>query len=146
VVLDAERWAEARRLCRIEGYSVRKAARRLGLDPKTVRRALRQASYPGVKPRARRGSILDPHRALVRSLVTNDDLSATQIHQRLAQQHGFTGHISLVRRFVHVLRVEDAEAFLKLTFIPAECAQVDWGHYGRIMDRRSPRRGSSSNA
>jgi len=144
VVIDAERWAEARRLCRFEGYSVRKAARRLGVDPKTVKRALAQETFPASKPRpARRGSILDPHHALIRHLVTDDDLSATQIHDRLVNQHGFKGDVTLVRRFVRVLRVQEADAFLKLTFIPAECAQVDWGHYGRITIGRTRRRVSA---
>jgi len=144
MVIDAERWAEARRLCRVEGYSIRQAARSLSLDPKTVRRALRQASYsPARKRPERRGSILDPHKALVRRLATDEDLSAAQIHTRLVQHHGFKGHITVVRKFVHELRVAEAEAFLKLTFIPGECAQVDWGYYGRITIGKTRRRVSA---
>jgi len=140
-MIDADRWAEARRLVRLEGYSIRKAAKRLGVDPKTVKRALTQETFPTSRKRpARRGSIIDPHRALVRSLVVDDDLSAVQIHERLMRQHGYEGEITLVRKLVHELRVQEADAFLKLTFIPGECAQVDWAYYGRITIGRTSRR------
>lgn len=140
MVIDAERWAEARRLVRFEKFTVAKAAKRLNLDPRTVKKALAQESYPASKPRPkRRGSILDPFKPFVRVLV-GEDLSATQIHQRLVDHHQFRGHVTLVRKFVSALREEEAEAFLKLTFIPGECAQVDWGHYGRIMIGNTSRR------
>ena len=144
MVMDAEQWAEARRLVRLEGYSIRKTARRLGVDPKTVKRALGQTTFLGSKPRpGRRGSILDPFRTVVKTLAADDELSATQIHERLTRQHGWKGHISLVRRFVATLRLEKADAFLKLTFVPGECAQVDWGYYGRITIGKTRRRVSA---
>lgn len=144
MVIDAEQWAEARRLVRLEGYSIRKAARRLGVDPKTVTNALGQAAFQGSKPRlARRGSILDPFRAVVKTLAADDELSATQIHERLTRQHGFKGDVTLVRRLIRTLRLESSEAFLKLSFLPGECAQVDWGHYGQITIGKTRRRVSA---
>ena len=143
-MIDAERWAEARRLHRVEGYKVRAIARRLGLDPKTVRRALRQDSYPGVRPQnRRRGSILDAYREAIRRYVAEADLSAVQVHTRLVKEQHYKGEITLVRAFVRELRRSEAQAFLRLSFLPDECAQVDWAHFGRVPIGRTRRRVSA---
>lgn len=143
-MIDAERWAEARRLHRVERYKVRAIARRLGLDPKTVSRALRQESYPGARPqRRRRGSILDAYREAIRRYVAEADLSAVQVHARLVKEHRYPGEITLVRAFVRELRRSEAQAFLRLSFLPGECAQVDWAHFGRVRIGRTSRRVSA---
>ena len=134
-MIDAEHWAEVRRLKRQEDYSIRAIARRMNLDRKTVRKILKQGEYPGLKQKqpARRGSILDPFKADIRRyLKESSDLTAVQIHRRLVDHHDYPGEITLVREYIRQLRQKDNEAFLRLTFLPGECAQVDWGTFGTI--------------
>ena len=59
--MDAELWAEIRRLHFREGWKKKAIARHLRVDPKTVRHALRVERY---EPRRapRRTSLLDPWR------------------------------------------------------------------------------------
>lgn len=133
-MIEPERWAEVHRLVRLEGYSHRAVGRRLCMDPKTVRRILSQECYPGAQPiRRKRGSILDPLKPYIRRyLDEHPELSAVQILERLKQEHGFGGKITVVRRFVRSLREKKLRAYLTLTFLPGECAQVDWGHFGQV--------------
>lgn len=133
-MIPPELWAEVHRLHRLEGYSNRAIARRLGIDPKTVRRILAQETLPGASPsRRKRGSIIDPLKPHIRRyLEEHDELSAMQVLERLKQDHGFTGRITVVRRYVRKVRDKKRQAFLTLTFLPGECAQVDWGHFGHV--------------
>jgi transposase len=57
--------------------------------------------------------------------------TATQIFQRISEQ-GFHGGYSIVKRYVRRVRPPKSPAFLKLSFAPGECAQVDWGSYGAV--------------
>ena len=62
--------------------------------------------------------------AIVRSLERHP-YSAAQLLTRLTEQ-GSTGSYSILKRFVRTVRPKPAEAFLTLTFLPGQCAQVDW--------------------
>ena len=57
--------------------------------------------------------------------------SATQIFQRL-QEENFDGGFTIVKEYVRKIRPQRVEPFLKLSFAPGECAQVDWGSYGSV--------------
>ena len=57
--------------------------------------------------------------------------SAQQIYQRLREE-GFDGGFTIVKDYVRKVRPARREAFLKLSFAPGECAQVDWGEFGSI--------------
>lgn len=64
-------------------------------------------------------------------LLESHRYSAQQIFQRLAEE-GFDGRLTTVKEYVRKVRPPRHEAFLKLSFAPGECAQVDWGEYGSI--------------
>jgi len=58
-------------------------------------------------------------------------LSAQQIFQRL-REAGYRGGLTIVNMYVRRIRPPKRKAFLKLTFAPGECAQIDWGEYGSV--------------
>ena len=52
-MVRVERWAEIRRMDRVEELSIREIARRTGLHRKTIRRALRSPEPPRYRRRRR---------------------------------------------------------------------------------------------
>ncbi len=58
----------------------------------------------------------------------------TTIHQTLANQFGFTGSYSSVRRLVQRLKLHQPEATCILDFAPGEAVQVDFGKGPDITD------------
>ena len=53
--------------------------------------------------------------------------NATAIYQDLVDAHGFTGAYNSVKRFVRALRHKEPEQFDRLSFLPGEEMQVDYG-------------------
>ncbi|MBK7953619.1 MAG: IS21 family transposase [Candidatus Accumulibacter sp.] len=122
--------------CRIQdgharqGLTVAQIARALGLHEQTVVKWLACEQF---HPRqsAPRSSRLDPFKDQVIRLLETHPYSAQQIYQRL-RESGFEGGFTIVKDYVRRVRPVRREAFLKLSFAPAEAAQVDWGEYGTI--------------
>ena len=79
--MDAALWAEIRRLCLREGLSQRAVARQLGVDPKTVRKALAKEQYAAAKKPPPRVSRRDPFKEAVRAILSrHPDLSAVRLY------------------------------------------------------------------
>ncbi len=53
--------------------------------------------------------------------------NAVSIYQDLVDDHGFTGAYNSVKRFVAKLRIQEPEQFDRLSFLPGEEMQVDYG-------------------
>ena len=53
--------------------------------------------------------------------------NATAIYQDLVDSHGFTGAYNSVKRFVRALRHKEPEQFDRLSFLPGQEMQVDYG-------------------
>ena len=68
----------------------------------------------------------DPHRAFIEAQVRLGR-NATAIYQDLVDQHGFDGAYNSVKRFVGHLRHKAPEQFDRLSFLPGEEMQVDYG-------------------
>jgi transposase len=113
-------------------------ARELGLDPRTVARWLAEKRFRPRKP-ANRPSKLDPFKDSIVRLLEAHPYTAIQIFHRLREE-GFHGGYSILKDFVRKVRPKRAPAFLKLSFAPGECAQVDWGSHGSIRIGSSSRR------
>lgn len=72
-------------------------------------------------------SSLEPWRALI-ARWHGQAIQGTTIHAALVRDHGYTGSLSSVYRFVSQLLVDSPiEVPLRLSFKPAEAAQVDFG-------------------
>lgn len=118
--------------------TVTQTARALGLHWQTVAKWLRVAQYRPRRSRPR-ASRLDPFKGQVVRLLEAHPYSAQQIFQRLVEA-GFTGGPTIVKDYVRKVRPPRREAYLKLSFAPGECAQVDWGEYGSIAVGSTRRR------
>jgi len=110
-------------------------ARQLGINRKTVsavieRRQVRTGAEIGV-----RKSNLDPFKALLEEKLRIDPTIPATVLLQMLRNQGYPGGISQLRSYVAAIRVSPRprEAFLKLTFEPGECAQVDWGEFGDVF-------------
>ena len=130
--------------CKIKDYhdrqrlTIAQTARALGLAAQTVAKWVRCDQYRQ-QTRSRRRSRLDPFKAQVVRLLETHPYSAQQIFQRL-REAGFEGGVTIVKDYVAKVRPPRREAFLKLSFAPGECAQMDWGEYGSIAVGSTRRR------
>ena len=121
--------------CKIKQYQQNvltpgQIAEQLALDDRTVKKWLEQDRFCQRK-KADRKSKLDPYKDHISRLLNNHSYSAIQIFQQLKEQ-GFTGGYTIVKDYVRRVRPVRKPAFLKLSFAPGECAQVDWGSYGSV--------------
>jgi transposase len=129
-----ETWAAIRHLFHLEKLPKKAIARKLGLDPKTVRKALKRESFsPAViQPRT---SKLDGYKEKIRQLLDQDsDLSAVRIHQEI-QKLGYPGGISILRNYLATFRTS-SKTFLSIRTTPAEEAQADWAYAGTVASQR----------
>ncbi len=105
---DVALYLKARHAVRIEGLSERAAARRFGIDPRTVNKMMKFSVPPGcvrkkppVKPK------LDPFIPVIERILGDDKSrpkkqqnTAKRIFERLRDEHGFTGGITIVKDYV----------------------------------------------
>lgn len=105
-------------------------AEALGLHRETVARWLAIRQY---RPRQgiARASLLDPFKDQIVRWLEHHPYTAQQIFQRLQEQE-FSGCYTSVKQYVRKVRPPRREAFLRLSYEPGECAQVDWGEYGTV--------------
>lgn len=110
--------------------NVTQIANAVGLHRETVARWLAIKQY---QPRqgVQRSSLLDAYKDQIVRWLEHHPYTAQQILQRL-QEQGFSGGYTIVKHYVRKVRPARREAFLRLSFSPGECAQVDWGEYGTI--------------
>ncbi len=86
-MLEVEKWAEIRRMSRVDGLSQREISKRTGLNRRTVVRALGSADPPSYTPRLRPPSKLDAHRTEIEALLAeNPALSGTRILEEIRAQ------------------------------------------------------------
>ena len=71
-------------------------------------------------------SLCEPHRAFIEAQLRLGR-NATAIYQELVDGHGFAGGYNSVKRFVARLRVREPQQFDRLSFLPGEEMQVDYG-------------------
>jgi transposase len=129
-----ETWAAIRHLFYIEKLPKKAIARKLGLDPKTVRRALKRETFsPAViQPRT---SKLDPYKEKTKELLNRySDLSAVRLHEEI-QKLGYPGGISILRDYLATFRTP-SKVFLPIRTTPAEEAQADWAYIGTVASQR----------
>jgi transposase len=125
-VVSALEWAEIRTLAR-DGVSQREIARRLGINRRTIARALASDTPPRYV-RAPAGSQLDPLMpAIGRVLEQWPDIKAPRLTELLRDEHGFTGSVDLVRRRLAGLRPAVERPAQRTGYRPGQVVQFDWG-------------------
>jgi predicted transcriptional regulator YdeE len=129
-----ELYARVRYAVQIEGLSERAAARRFGIDPRTVAKMMRfsvPAGYRRTKPPAKPKlgafiAIIDAILAEDRTRPKKQQHTAKRIFERLRDEHGFDGGITIVKDYVAGWRQRAREMFVPLAHPPGH-AQVDFG-------------------
>src|SRR6266403_1051707 len=129
-----ELYGQVRRAVYVEGLSRREAARRFGIDPRTVAKMLAfsvppgyRRSRPPVRPK------LDPFIGIIETILAADEgrpkkqrHTAKRIFERRRDEHGYRGGITIVRDYVRAHRLQHREVFVPLRHDPGH-AQVDFG-------------------
>ena len=128
-MINYELFAKIKHLKEHEGLTAPQIAGELAIDVRTVRKWLDAAFRP--KKITPRPSKLDPFKSDIVRMLETHPYTATQIFQRICEE-SFDGGYSIVKRYVRKVRPPKSPAFLKLSFAPGECAQVDWGSYGAV--------------
>jgi len=77
-------------------------------------------------PKSVATSLCEPHRAFIESQLKLKR-NAMAIYQDLVDQHGFGGAYNSIKRFAAKLRTSEPEQFDRLSFLPGEEMQVDYG-------------------
>ena len=131
---SVELYSRVRRACHVDGMSKSAAARHFGIDRKTVSKILKHAVPPGYRrngPPAR--PKLDPFIPLINQILEEDKSrlkkqrhTSKRIYERLRDEHGFTGGITIVTDYVREKKRRTREVFVPLSHAPGH-AQVDFG-------------------
>lgn len=129
--MNTETWAEIRRLKALDGLSLSEIGRRLLLDRKTVRTALRSEKCPthsGIS----RPSKLDAFKPYISERVkTYPAINCVRLLRELRPM-GYIGGITILKEYMATVRPKAGEAFFRLETLPGEQAQVDWANCGII--------------
>jgi transposase len=133
-MLGLDDYLKVRYAVQIEGFSKRAAARRFGIDPRTVTKMMTFSvpqgyvrSKPPVRPK------LDPYIAIIDKILVDDKSrpkkqqhTSKRIFERLRDEHGFTGGITIVKDYVAGVQQRAQEMFVPLAHPPGH-AQADFG-------------------
>src|SRR6202047_948237 len=129
-----ELYAQVRYAVQIEGVSRREAARRFGIDPRTVGKVVAFSGQPGYRrSRAPARPELDPFTGMIERILLEDEgrprkqrHTSKRIFERLRDEHGYSGGITIVKDYVLARRLRHREVFVPLRHDPGH-AQVDFG-------------------
>jgi transposase len=138
MVISRAREAEILRYYHVEKWRVGTIARHLGVHHNVVKRVLAQAGLPRLgKPRA---SQIDPFLPFIhQTLEKFPALTASRLYA-MVRERGYRGRPDHFRHLIACHRPRPlAEAYLRLGSLPAEEAQVDWGHFGHLQIGRARR-------
>src|SRR5260370_24660572 len=130
-----ELYERVRRAVQVEGKSERQVAREYGLARETVRKMLQYSIPPGYRRQqpAKRPK-LDPWVGVVDAILNEERErplkqrhTAKRIHQRLREEHGFSGGYTIVKDYVRLRKLSQREMVVPLAH-PAGDAEADFGH------------------
>ena len=138
-----ENWAEIRRRVLVDGLGKRAACREYDIHWDTLQKVLRHPEPPGYRratPRPR--PKLDPFLPVLHQILEEDRKAprkqrhtARRLFERLRDEHGYTGGLTIVKDAVRAWRRTHTEVFVPLTHPPGE-AQVDFGEAQVTLDGR----------
>lgn len=125
---------EVLRLATVENWKPNTIAKQLGLHHSVVTRVLARAKASDSDDRTAvvRPRMIDDYLPFIQeTLEKYPSLSGSRLFA-MVQERGYKGRISQFRSVLTNIRPKRKEAFLRLTSLPGEEAQVDWGHFGKI--------------
>ena len=129
-----ELYGRVRRAVLVDGMSRREAARVFGIDRRTVDKTLAFSVPPGYRrSKPVRRPKLDPFIGVIDRILESDTKvprkqrhTSKRIFERLRDEYGFTGGITIVKDYVFAARQRNTEMFVPLSHPPGH-AQVDFG-------------------
>jgi transposase len=133
-----DREAEILRYYHVEKWRVGTIARQIGVHYNVVKRVLAQAGLPRLG--TPRPSQLDPFLLFIQQTLEKfPSLTASRLNT-MVRERGYRGGPDHFRHLIACHRPRPvAEAYLRLGSLPAEQAQVDWGHFGHLQIGRARR-------
>lgn len=136
-----ENWVEIRRRVLVDGQSKRSVCREFDIHWDTLRKILGHPQPPGYRrsiPRLR--PKLEPFLPVIHQILKDDTKAprkqrhtAKRIFERLRDEHGYDGKLTIVKEAVAAYRRGHAEVFVPLAHRPGE-AQVDFGEAEIVLD------------
>lgn len=136
-MISQELIAKIRRLFHVEHWKIGTIASELQLHPETVKRALETERF---KSRPLKSLPTYPFLDFIElTLKQHPRLRATRLLEML-RDRGYQGSVFQLRRLVRTVRPSSKEAFLRLSVLPGEQAQVDWASFGWVDIGRARRR------
>jgi len=137
-MIDYESFLKIKYLHQHHGLKCSQIAHHIGLDERTVEKWLHEKHY---RPRkaSPKSSKLDAFKDDIVRMLQNYPYSAVQILHKI-RDAGFDGGYTIVKDYVRKARPKRNTAFLKLSFAPGECAQVDWGSWATVTVGETSRR------
>jgi len=139
MTISADLEAKILRYYHVEKWRVGTIANQLNVHGGTVQRVLAQAGLPKavIKPQE---SMIDPYLPFIlEQLDKYPTLTASRLYDMVCER-GYPGGANHFRHLISLYRKKPAaEAYLRLRTLPAEQAQVDWGHFGYITIGKAKR-------
>jgi len=137
-MIPPELEAEIVRLHALEKWPPGTIARGLGIHHSVVTRVLSGEGKP--RSKKTRPSMVEPYLPfLLETLQKYPRIPASRLYD-MVKERGYPGRPDHFRTIVARYRpARSKEAYLRLRTLPAEQAQVDWGHFGRLQVGRASR-------
>ena len=138
-MISDERRAQILRCYHVEKWRINTIAAQLRVHHTTVCRVLAHAGLARAGVSARASAVDAYVPMIVTTLERFPTLTAARLYA-MARERGYRGSASHFRHRVSLLRPRRVtEAYLRLRTMPAEQAQVDWGHFGHLQIGRARR-------
>lgn len=117
----------------VEGRSIRKTAKELGVSRNTVRKYLKRSEPIREEPRRRARPVADMAAPKIEQILQDWDarrtrkqrVTGTRLHRELRKQ-GVEVGVTTVRAYLREKRRQEAEVYIPLVYRPGEVAQVDF--------------------
>jgi len=137
-------WTEVRRAVLADGMSRRDAAEKFKLNFRTIQKILAHVEPPGYRrTELREKPTIGRFIPVIHAILEADKQShrkqrhtGRKIFERLRDEHGYTGGITVVRDEIRRYKQRSAEVFMPLSHPPG-CAQFDFGQ-ARAVYRGRP--------
>jgi len=131
---QVELYGRVRHAVIVQGMSRREAARVFGIDRRSVDKMLAFSVPPGYRrSKPVRRPKLDPFTGIIDQILESDTKvprkqrhTSKRIFERLCDEYGFTGGITIVKDYIFAARQRQREVFVPLSHRPGH-AQVDFG-------------------
>ena len=137
---DMEKWVEIRRRVLTGEISKRSACAEYNIQWDTLAKILTHTEPPGYRLAEKRSSKLEPFLPVIHEILEADKKvhrkqrhTAQRIFERLRDEHGYDGGITIVKDAVREWKTSHREVFLPLSHPPGE-AQVDYGFADVVLN------------